>query len=158
VVSALSPLREAGYLTTYNGTATTPGPVTIIGTGNTPASNFSYSTQPRDYFLDANLALLNSSQSNITSDISPIASASFGRYVGEVSGGQLNETQRETVKELVDSAAEKGIMARFWDTPGWPVTERNAVWRELWDAGVGLVNADDLVAAAGFVGATEDRW
>lgn len=33
VVKALQPLRSAGYLTTYNGTAITPGPVTVIGTG-----------------------------------------------------------------------------------------------------------------------------
>ena len=36
VVRALEPLRVAGYLTTYNGTAAVPGPVTVIGTGNTP--------------------------------------------------------------------------------------------------------------------------
>jgi hypothetical protein len=158
VVSALAPLREAGYLTTYNGTAITPGPVTVIGTGNTPQSNFTSVSESRDYFFDANLALLNDTQSNITSNISPIASCSFGRYVGEIEGGALNETQKETLKGLVDGAAEKGILARFWDTPGWPVMERNAVWRELWDAGTGLLNADDLVAAAGFIGSTDGSW
>ena len=36
VVRALQPLRAAGYLPTFNGTAVVPGPVTVIGTGNTP--------------------------------------------------------------------------------------------------------------------------
>ena len=157
VVSALAPLRSAGYLTTYNGTAITPGPVTVIGTGNTPQSNFTDPSQPRDYFFDANLALLNGSQSNITAEVSPVASTQFSRYVGEVNGTQLNETQLAVVREQVGLAREKGILARYWDTPGWPIGRRNAVWRTLEEVGGMelLLNADDLRAAAGFVGSTE---
>ena len=35
VVKALQPLRDAGFLTTWNGTMKS-GAVTLIGTGNTP--------------------------------------------------------------------------------------------------------------------------
>jgi hypothetical protein len=35
VIRALQPLRDAGYLTTYNGTSVVTGPVTVVGTGNT---------------------------------------------------------------------------------------------------------------------------
>jgi len=52
VVKALQPLREAGYLTTFNGTGVTPGPVTVIGTGNTPLNQVQ-GVEPRDYFWDA---------------------------------------------------------------------------------------------------------
>ncbi|OCK79731.1 hypothetical protein K432DRAFT_299187, partial [Lepidopterella palustris CBS 459.81] len=38
VLSALSPLQNANYLTTHDGTTLDPGPVTVIGTGNTPLS------------------------------------------------------------------------------------------------------------------------
>ncbi|KAF7194182.1 Altered inheritance of mitochondria protein 6-like, partial [Pseudocercospora fuligena] len=41
IVKALEPLREARYLTTYNGTGVTSGPVTIIGTRNTPLNYLS---------------------------------------------------------------------------------------------------------------------
>jgi hypothetical protein len=155
VVSALAPLREAKYLTTYNGTAITPGPVTVIGTGNTPQSNFTNPDEFRDYFFDANLAMLNGSQSNITAEISPVASTQFSRYVGEINGTTFNDTQLEVVRSQVGLATEKGILARYWDTPGWPIGRRNAVWATLEEEGVGLLNADDLTAAAGFVGATE---
>lgn len=50
VIKALQPLREAGYLSNItNGTTLNSGPVTVIGTGNTPLSL----VQPvlnRDYF------------------------------------------------------------------------------------------------------------
>lgn len=52
VVKALQPLREAGYLTTFNGIGVTPGPVTVIGTGNTPLNQVQ-GISPRDYFWDA---------------------------------------------------------------------------------------------------------
>jgi hypothetical protein len=166
VVDALEPLRSAGYLTTYNGTSNgiTPGPVTVIGTGNTPQSNFTDPTEPRDYFFDANLAMLSTTQSNITSDISPIASCQFSRFIGEItteansSVSGFNETQLETLRGHLSTAAEKGIKGRYWDTPGWPTSVRNGVWEVLEREGVGLLNADDLVAAAGFNGWTSGNW
>ncbi|ETN44502.1 uncharacterized protein HMPREF1541_10172 [Cyphellophora europaea CBS 101466] len=154
VVQALAPLRSAGYLTTFNGTGVTQGPVTVIGTGNTPQANFT-TDAPRDYFLDANLALLSDEQSNITAAVSPVASTQFSRYVGEINGTEFNATQLGIVREQIGVAAERGILARYWDTPGWPVGTRNAVWRTLIEEGVGLLNADDLAAAAGYVGTTE---
>lgn len=73
VVKALQPLRDAGYLTKYNGTTVAWGAVTVIGTGNTPL-NLVSGVNNRDYFWDAPLALLDSTYNNITSSISPIAS------------------------------------------------------------------------------------
>lgn len=50
MVKALQPLRDAGYLSNVtNGTTFNSGPVTVMGTGNTPLSL----VQPvlnRDYF------------------------------------------------------------------------------------------------------------
>lgn len=151
VVQALQPLRDAGYLTTYNGTAITPGPVTVIGTGNTPLDQ----VQPvknRDYFFDANLALLNSSQSNITAEVSPIASTQFSLYIGAINGTTFNDSQLATISSHLAVAKSKGIVGRYWDTPAWPTSTRNAVWTTLLKAGVGLINADDVVEAAGFGG------
>ena len=171
VVEALAPLRDGGYLTTYNGTegGVTGGAVTVIGTGNTPASNFSDTSEKRDYFLDANLALLDTSQGNITSDISPVASTQFSRYIGEISTlsndtsadtgvAGFNSTQLQTLRSQIATAEERGIKARYWDTPAWPVSVRNQVWTVLQREGVGLLNADDLRAAAGVVGWTDGMW
>lgn len=151
VISALAPLREAGYLTTFNGTSVNEGPITIIGTGSTPLDQVQ-GVSPRDYFYDANLAFLSTTLSNITADVSPIASAQFSRFIGEIDGTEFNSTQLETLREHVSYAASKGIVGRYWDTPAWPVSTRNAVWRTLITEGVGLLNADELGDAAGFVG------
>lgn len=151
VVEALQPLRDAKYLTTWNGTAVTPGPVTVIGTGNTPLNLIAPLSQ-RDYFFDANLALLNSTQANITSGISPVASTQFSRYIGEIEGAEFNDTQLATLRSHISFAASKGIVGRYWDTPAFPISTRNSVWKTLIEEGVGLLNADDLPEAAGFGG------
>ncbi|EXJ76580.1 uncharacterized protein A1O5_01088 [Cladophialophora psammophila CBS 110553] len=156
VVSALEPLRSPGYLTTFNGTGVTVGPVTVIGTGNTPLNQI----QPlheRDYFFDAHLDLLNSTESNITAAVSPVASTDFAAQFGPMNGTTFNSTQLETLISQIEVAKSKGILARYWDTPAWPISTRNAVWATLLEQGVGLLNADDLPAAAGF-GAYYGMW
>lgn len=149
VVEALEPLRSAGYLTTFNGTAVTPGAITIIGTGNTPLSQIQ-NTSPRDYFYDAPLPYLNTTFSNITSDVSLTANWAFSNAFGEFRGLELNASQAETLRMQVEGAHDKGLLVRYWDTPGWPVGTRNAAWRILWEAGVDLINVDDLQAGANF--------
>ncbi|KAK5106086.1 hypothetical protein LTS08_000202 [Lithohypha guttulata] len=149
VVRALEPLRRAGYLTRFNGTAVIPGAVTIIGTGNTPLNQVQ-GVNNRDYFFDANLALLSTTQANITREVSPIASTQFSRYIGAINGTAFNSTQLQTLQTQLQVARQKGIGGRYWDTPAFPISKRNAVWTELERAGAALLNADDLLAAAGF--------
>ena len=156
VVSALGPLRSEGYLTTFNGTAVTTGPITVIGTGNTPLDQIQ-PVQQRDYFYDAHIPLLSTTESNITATVSPVAAADFGAVFGPINGTTFNSTQMATLQSQIAVAKSKGIMARYWDTPGWPISTRNAVWGILLEQGVGLLNADDLPAAAGF-GAYYGMW
>lgn len=152
VIRELQPLRDAGYLTTWNGTGITPGPVTVIGTGNTPLDQVQ-GVSPRDYFFDAKLHQLSTVQSNITADVSPIASSSLGSQVGAINGTTFNATQLNIIRAQIDVAKSKGIAARYWDTPAWPISTRNAVWTTLLQQGVGLLNADEVAEAAGFGGA-----
>lgn len=149
VLSALEPLRKEGYLSTYNGTGFTSKPVTVIGTGNTPIW-LVQSAVPRDAFYDAPLALLESEFSNITSNDSPIASTDFQASFGEVRTESLNDTQLEILRGQLKTAHDKGIKARYWNQPGFPVGTRNAVWRILYNEGADLINVDDLAGAAGF--------
>ena len=150
VLSALEPLRAGNHLSTYDGTTFTSRAVTVIGTGNTPL----YLVQaavPRDAFYDAPLALLDSSTySNVTANDAPIASTDFAASFGDVRKPELNETQLATLRAQIGTAAEKGIMARYWNQPQYPIATRNAVWKVLWEEGVGLLNADDVAAAAAF--------
>lgn len=149
VVRALQPLRSGGWLTTYNGSAVTPGAVTVIGTGNTPLNQVQ-GVSPRDYFWDAPIPTLGSSFANITADVSPIASTDFAVQFGAVRNETFNATQLALLRSQVATAHAKGIAVRYWDQPGWPVGTRNAVWRTLWDEGVDLLNVDDLEGAANF--------
>ncbi|RMD43676.1 hypothetical protein DV735_g1486, partial [Chaetothyriales sp. CBS 134920] len=151
VVEQLQPLRDAGYLTTFNGSAVTTGPVTVVGTGNTPLDQIK-GVSPRDYFFDANLAFLNTTQADIDSTISPIASTQFSKYIGAINGTTFSDEQLTTLREYLTLAASRGIGGRFWDTPAWPITKRNAVWSTLLEEGVALLNADNLYDIAGFGG------
>lgn len=149
VVQALQPLRSAGYLTTFNGTGITPGPVTVIGTGNTPLDQVQ-PVENRDYFFDAPLQSLGTTASNITKSVSPIASVDFAAVFGTINGTSFNSSQLATLRQQIATANSKGIGARYWDTPAWPISTRNGVWRTLINEGVALLNADDLLDAAGF--------
>ncbi|KAK8103497.1 uncharacterized protein PG998_010530 [Apiospora kogelbergensis] len=126
VVKALAPLRDAGYLTT--------------------------GVSPRDYFWDGPLPTLGGAFSNITKEVTPVASTAFTAQFGDVRGarGQLNDTQAALLKSQVETAHAKGIKVRYWDLPYWPIGTRNAVWRTLWDAKVDLLNVDDLQGCADF--------
>lgn len=154
VLEALAPIKE--YLTTTNGTGITPGPITAIGTGNTPASYFlpddpATPSNPRYVFYDAQLSTLSQPEnSNITMMITPIASAHFPSQFGRVVAEELNSTQLALLREQISFAKSKGIGARYWDQPGWPIGTRNAVWRSLINEGVSLLNVDDLADAADF--------
>lgn len=149
VIRELEPLRSRGYLTTWDGTKVTPGPITIIGTGNTPLDQIQ-GVDHRDYFYDAPLPYLDTTFSNITSSVSLTANWDFEAVFGEVRGQSFTNSQMKTLEEQVATAHGKGILVRYWDLPGWPIGTRNAIWRILWDAGVDLLNVDDLEAAANF--------
>ncbi|CAF9913871.1 MAG: hypothetical protein ALECFALPRED_009126 [Alectoria fallacina] len=150
VVKALEPLQSGGWLSTVNSSNEfTPGAVTVIGTGNTPLNQVQPVT-PRYYFYDAPIPTLNSTFSNITSLVSPIASTDFGTNFGPVPGTSLNDTQLALLRAQVASAHAKGIMLRYWDQPGWPISTRNGIWRQLKSEGVDIINVDDLEGGAGF--------
>ncbi|KAF4555196.1 Hypothetical protein D9617_3g022680 [Elsinoe fawcettii] len=149
-VRALQPLRERGWLTTVSSNGTiTPGAVTVIGTGNTPLSQVQ-GVAPRDYFWDAPIPTLGTTFNNITASVSPIASTSFTRVFGSVRTQGLNDTQLSLLRSQIATAKSKGIRTRYWELPLWPVGTRNAVWRQLYDEGVDLLNVDDLQGAANF--------
>ncbi|KAA8648237.1 uncharacterized protein ATNIH1004_004120 [Aspergillus tanneri] len=58
VVTQLMPLRERGYLSYFNGTDVVNGPITVVGTGNTPFNMVMKSAVCRDIFFDAPLERL----------------------------------------------------------------------------------------------------
>lgn len=150
VLAALEPLRSGDWLTTYDGTNLRRNPITVIGTGNTQLADV-LAANPRDVFFDAPLAQLNETQyAKLTENEAPIASTNFAASFGEVRKRVFSAEQLGVLRAQVDGAHEKGIMARYWNQPQYPVGTRNAVWRTLWDEGVDLLNVDDLKGASDF--------
>ncbi|KAK0478417.1 hypothetical protein IW261DRAFT_1483435 [Armillaria novae-zelandiae] len=141
ILEALAPLREKGYLTTQQ--------VTVIGTGNSPLDDV-LALSPRDYFFDAPLAELSTTETLWNVTISPVASTDYEVAVGWNGIGNISEAQLTNLTQFVNDAHERGIAARYWDTPGWPIQARNNVWKQLADAGADWLNADDLEAASQF--------
>ncbi|CAG7925534.1 unnamed protein product [Penicillium olsonii] len=150
VIAALKPLREKGYLTTVkDGKTITNGPVTVIGTGETPLDLVA-PVKDRDYFFDAPLAeLTDAKYADITGIVSPVASTDFQKAVGKITRDTdpiLGDAQLQTLRDQISTANERGIGARYWNTPYFPIRARNLVWRTLLREGVILLNADDLDA------------
>ncbi|KAL8791610.1 MAG: hypothetical protein Q9195_005815 [Heterodermia aff. obscurata] len=157
VSKALEPLRSRGWLTRYNGTAVVPAPITVVGTGNTPfdllVSSVNGTTTTSDIFFDAPLDEMwgesaPASALRYSADNSFYASVSFQKAVGTLWLNRLSPQQVEVIRGQIRGAKEKGLKARYWNTPSWPVSVREHVWDVLVKEGVGMLNVDDLSGAS----------
>lgn len=155
ILQQLEPLRTAGWLTHWNGSALVPGLITVVGTGNTPFQPLlkAANDTPRDIFFDAPLDQLwgESAPANntiYTSSNSVYASTDFDAAIGKVQYGLLSPGQIYTIRAQVAEATRRGLRARYWNTPAWPIGVRDHVWDVLEKEGVRMLNVDDLTAAA----------
>ncbi|KAF2398807.1 hypothetical protein EJ06DRAFT_91814 [Trichodelitschia bisporula] len=179
----LANLRAKNYLAYSENGVRVPGPITVVATGNAPfdaVSNPIY----RDIFFDAPLEMLlspaqtqdvtlpdNAGQgmsgvdpalggTQFTSGNSYYASINFRKSIGVVWRGQLNQKQLAKLRAQIRAAHEKGLKARYWSTPNWPIGLRNKVWRVLVREGVDYLNVDDLrgVSKGFWRGGLGGRW
>ncbi|TVY35517.1 Altered inheritance of mitochondria protein-like protein [Lachnellula subtilissima] len=145
VLAALEPLRNKGYLTTYTNNILTPGPLTIVASGNAQYSDIISNSTYRDIFLDAPLASISDPKYNTTN--SYYASTSLTKAVGHLWGGRFSSNQLQIVKDQIKAASDKGLKDRYWDTISWPIPWRDYVWKTLMNEGTAMLNADDLESA-----------
>jgi len=87
-----------------------------------------------------------------TSQNSYYASTSFTETIGLVLDGELSAEQVELLRGQVRGAHKRGLKARYWELPFWPVGLRDRVWDVVVREGVDLLNVDDLE------GATKRNW
>lgn len=160
VLEHLEPFRSRGWLTHFNGSAVVPGLITVVGTGNTPFDLLVANTTYRDIFYDAPLEELWGDDptpiteyetlligTKYTAENSYYASVSFQEEIGNLWHGMLTPQQVLRIRGQVRGAEGRGLKARYWDTPAWPVGRRDHVWDVLMREGVGALNVDDLEAA-----------
>lgn len=145
VLEQLEPLRSNGWLTNFNGKTVTQGPITVVASGNAPFDLLTANATYRDVFYDAPLDELNDAY---TMQNSHYASVSFQKAVGRVWFNHLSSKQVGIIRSQVNLASSKGLLARYWDTPSWPISVRTEVWRILEENGVGMLNVDDLAVAS----------
>lgn len=122
------------------------GPLTIVTTGDAPFDEI-VASPFNDVFYDAPLDKLTTDDRYNASN-SYYASASLSNLAGKLMlGRSLNDAQTDKVESYTGLAEEKGLVARVWDIPSWPVATRNKIWEQLLGAGVGVLNVDDFGTA-----------
>ncbi|KAL0951078.1 hypothetical protein HGRIS_007816 [Hohenbuehelia grisea] len=149
VLKALQPLRAKGYLSTFANGTFVQSSILVVGTGNTPLDDVK-ALEPRDLFFDGPLTNLNDTSTNWEPTLAPLASTDFQAAIGWGGVGTISDEQLGNLTQFIADADARGIKSRFWNTPAWPVSGRNAVWRLLRESGAFWLNADDILAASQF--------
>ena len=85
--------------------------------------------------------------SQFTNKNSYYASINFKRSIGFPYRGRLTHKQLKMLRSQIKAAHEKGLKARYWNTPTWPVGLRNHIWKILVEEGADVLNVDDLRSA-----------
>ncbi|KAL8889385.1 MAG: hypothetical protein Q9215_003321 [Flavoplaca cf. flavocitrina] len=157
VLAALKPLLERNYLTTWSqARGLVPGPIAVVGTGNTNFTSAILSpanSNPRLIFFDAPLDTLATLEHKDTNDYntnnSYYASVSYNQDIGKPLLGFMYPSQVRKVKREIVAAGERGLVSRYWDAPTWPKKVERGIWDTLVSEGVGLLSVDDLEGVQG---------
>jgi hypothetical protein len=153
VESQIGALRDKGYLTYFNGKDVILGPITVVGTGNTPFDSVIANTTYRDIFFDAPLQEFSAKAPTAAHNIynstnSYYASTSLYEVVGLPWRAQYTDNQISIFTDHINGSHMVGLKARYWDIPGWPILLRDYVWGLLVQQGVDMLNADDILTAS----------
>lgn len=145
LLEQLQPLREQNWLTYFDGEQLVRGPLTVVGTGNTPFDLVQQNNTNRFIFFDAPLDDI--SNPSYTSQNSYYASIAMNEAIGRLWTGSFSSRQIDALRGLIEAAKDKALVSRYWDTPSWPISLRDKVWFQLTDMDVGMLNVDALTSA-----------
>lgn len=170
----LQGLRDAGWLTHWNGTDRVERPLTVVISGYAPFDMIAHAnTTYRDIFFDAPLTSLEADGDPATVDLSSDDSAaslsrwdpSMLRYKYNPSNSwyassnarnvdhsisswfAVTPEQIEELRQHIRQAEVRGLRSRYWGTPRWPRSLRDEIWQVLLQQGASVLNVDDLRAA-----------
>ncbi|KAI9758642.1 MAG: hypothetical protein M4579_002953 [Chaenotheca gracillima] len=126
VVKQLDPIRQRGWLTTFDGVSVLPGPITIVGTGNTPFDLLIANSTYRDYFFDAPLADMFEDITHDTGSSSPPISERImslprstdpnERDAGQGQTGTTSTSQYTSENSHYASVAFGASIGRLWSS------------------------------------------
>jgi hypothetical protein len=121
-----------------------PRAVTVVISGQTPRSTMAGQSR-RLAFVDGRVGDLEAPVAEAPgAALVPLVSMAWSSQFKWQGLGEMPSQERGRLAELVGAAHERGYRVRFWGVPG-----LDHVWRELYGAGVDLINVDDLARAAG---------
>lgn len=132
----------AAALTTFRDGAKLTNAITVIISGSRAKEMFAGETV-RFAAYDGTLADLDSSA---PADLIPWISASWAPSFGWRGKDEMPEAEAARLKSIVTKAHAQGRRVRFWGAP-----DNAAFWRTMHDAGVDLINTDDLPGLAVFL-------
>jgi hypothetical protein len=140
--------RYADLFTFAVGDLVVEGPVLAVISGNRPRSAL-LAAPIRFAAYDGRLPDLET-QSSLPPEFMPLVSENW-RQVSEWDGeGSPPAGLRASLEDLVAHAHAQGRRLRFWGSP-----DRPSAWRLLHDAGVDLINTDDLSGLREFLSQAE---
>lgn len=147
----LQPLRDLDFLTYWDGTTRIMRRLTIVASGNADfESVLALNATHRDIFWDAKLEQLVARGDNADSEPPTYKFNESNSYYASTEFRnamlQAHPTDHGTPPTQLEQARARGLLTRYWDTPTEPPNLREVVWRVLIDAGVGVLNVDDLGA------------
>lgn len=136
--------RYADILTIFSPIGKAEGAVTVIVSGNRPRATMDDEiTRYAGY--DGRLEDLSQSRYALPSFI-PMISASWDSISDWEGTGEMPPSTRKEIQRIVRTAHAQGRIVRFWGTPDNP-----AVWAALYEAGVDLLNTDNLDGLRAFL-------
>ena len=136
-------LKEySDVLTVFRSGRTATNDVTVIISGNRDRSVMANETV-RYASLDGRLEDLDS---NASRHFIPLVSESWTKIFKWRGAGPMSNDEKQKLQQTVTKAHAQGRKVRFWATP-----DRPEVWKELLEAGVDLLNADDLAGLQAFL-------
>ena len=129
------------------------GSIMVVVSGNRPFEYMQAQTI-RYAGFDGRLENLDS---DISPDLMPVVSDNWPKYFKWDGKGKMPETEKQKLAELSKKAKQKGYILRFWGTPNKTHELRIAAWRELKNAQVGLIGADNLEELQKFLTISADK-
>jgi hypothetical protein len=127
-------------LTRFTPSEVKQGAVTVIISGNRPY-DLMKNQQVRYAAYDGRMSDLGKEEKNT---FMPVISDNWTKHFTWQGVGEMPENEREKLHSIVKTAHGNGQIVRFWATPDAALPNREAVWNELMEAGVDLINSDDL--------------
>lgn len=135
--------RYRSMLSVFEDGKVRPGAVTIILSGDRAVETIRKEST-RYVFVDGRMPDLQTA--SFDPKLMPLVSDSYGTLFKWNGRDTMPADERAKLTDAVKQAHAAGARIRFWGTP-----DRSEVWGTMYDAGVDLINTDNLAGLAGIL-------